>query len=84
MYDPGFNSGSLKGWQTTPAGGTASVVLNSIGDYELVIGAGAATTVGQRLGRLPAGTYVASVQVEVGKKAGSGAGPPWRSVPPTA
>ncbi|WP_371538749.1 endo-alpha-N-acetylgalactosaminidase family protein [Streptomyces sp. NBC_01023] len=70
VYDPGFNSGSLKGWQVAPAEGTASVVRNSIGDYELVIGAGAATTVGQRLGRLPAGTYVASVQVEVGKKAG--------------
>ncbi|WP_250303771.1 endo-alpha-N-acetylgalactosaminidase family protein [Streptomyces sp. A 4/2] len=67
VYDPGFNSGSLKGWQTQ---GPASVVRNEIGDYELVIGAGAATTVGQRLGRLRAGTYVASVQVEVGSTAG--------------
>ncbi|WP_328539336.1 endo-alpha-N-acetylgalactosaminidase family protein [Streptomyces sp. NBC_00344] len=67
VYDPGFNSGSLHGWRTE---GPASVVRNELGDYELVVAAGAAATVGQRLGRLPAGTYTASVQVDIGKKAG--------------
>lgn len=67
VYDPGFNSGTLTGWRTQ---GPASVVRNALGDYELVVTAGTATSVEQRLGRLPAGTYTASVQVEIGRKAG--------------
>ncbi|MEV0095583.1 endo-alpha-N-acetylgalactosaminidase family protein [Streptomyces sp. NPDC050738] len=67
IRDPGFNSGSLKGWSVS---GPAKVALSAIGDYELVIAGGAAARVAQRLGRLPAGTYAASVQVEVGASAG--------------
>nr|WP_233521567.1 endo-alpha-N-acetylgalactosaminidase family protein [Streptomyces triticagri] len=67
LTDPGFNSGSLKGWEVT---GPASVKRSALGDYELVIGAGAAATVGRRLSRLKPGTYAASVQVEVGAEAG--------------
>ncbi|WP_369217440.1 endo-alpha-N-acetylgalactosaminidase family protein, partial [Streptomyces flavofungini] len=67
LYDPGFHSGSLKGWKTS---GPAAVKRSALGDYELVIGAGGAASVGQRLARLKAGTYVASVQVEVGAEAG--------------
>ncbi|MGW6461498.1 endo-alpha-N-acetylgalactosaminidase family protein [Streptomyces sp. NPDC055078] len=67
LHDPGFNSGSLDGWQVS---GPASVVLSSIGDYELVVAAGASASVAQRLDRLRPGTYAASVQVEVGELAG--------------
>ncbi|MGW7199087.1 endo-alpha-N-acetylgalactosaminidase family protein [Streptomyces chryseus] len=67
LHDPGFNSGSLAGWT---ASGPASVELSAIGDYELVIGAGGAASVAQRLARLAPGTYAASVQVEVGETAG--------------
>ncbi|GAA1365162.1 endo-alpha-N-acetylgalactosaminidase family protein [Streptomyces beijiangensis] len=67
VYDPGFNSGSLKGWTVS---GAAKVALSAIGDYELVVAGGGATRVSQRLGRLRAGTYAASVQVEVGASAG--------------
>ncbi|MFI1012260.1 endo-alpha-N-acetylgalactosaminidase family protein [Streptomyces sp. NPDC020965] len=67
LHDPGFNAGSLNGWQVS---GPASVVLSSLGDYELVIAAGAAASVAQRLDRLRPGGYVASVQVEVGENAG--------------
>uniref|UniRef100_A0AAU1M2I9 Endo-alpha-N-acetylgalactosaminidase family protein n=1 Tax=Streptomyces sp. NBC_00148 TaxID=2903626 RepID=A0AAU1M2I9_9ACTN len=67
LHDPGFNSGSLDGWNVS---GPASVELSDLGDYELVIGAGAAAAVGRRLTRLAPGTYAASVQVEVGAKAG--------------
>ncbi|MEU2681015.1 endo-alpha-N-acetylgalactosaminidase family protein [Streptomyces sp. NPDC007107] len=67
LHDPGFNSGSLDGWNVS---GPASVELSALGDYELVIGAGAAAAVGRRLTRLAPGTYAASVQVEVGAKAG--------------
>ncbi|WP_369238093.1 endo-alpha-N-acetylgalactosaminidase family protein [Streptomyces sp. R21] len=67
LHDPGFNSGSLKGWTV---GGPASVQLSGLGDYELVIASGGAARVGRRLTRLAPGTYAASVQVEVGEKAG--------------
>ncbi|MFG2719508.1 endo-alpha-N-acetylgalactosaminidase family protein [Streptomyces sp. NPDC048416] len=67
VRDPGFNSGTLDGRQVT---GTAKVSLSPLGDYELVLPAGAAATVAQRLARLAPGTYHASVQVEVGEKAG--------------
>ncbi|MDI3389786.1 endo-alpha-N-acetylgalactosaminidase family protein [Streptomyces sp. B-S-A8] len=67
LHDPGFNSGSLDGWTVS---GPASVELSGLGDHELVVGAGAAAAVGQRLTRLAPGTYAASVQVEVGAKAG--------------
>ncbi|HET6856044.1 MAG TPA: endo-alpha-N-acetylgalactosaminidase family protein, partial [Streptomyces sp.] len=67
VHDPGFHSGTLDGWT---ASGPASVELSALGDYELVIGAGGAAAVGQRLARLAPGTYAASVQVEVGAKAG--------------
>ncbi|MBM7440183.1 endo-alpha-N-acetylgalactosaminidase family protein [Streptomyces sp. HB132] len=67
LRDPGFNSGSLEGWDVS---GSASVELSALGDYELVIGAGPAATVGRRLVRLAPGTYAASVQVEVGERAG--------------
>ncbi|MDI3402941.1 endo-alpha-N-acetylgalactosaminidase family protein [Streptomyces cavernicola] len=67
LHDPGFNSGSLDGWTVS---GPASVELSALGDHELVIGEGAAAAVGQRLTRLAPGTYAASVQVEVGAKAG--------------
>lgn len=67
LHDPGFNSGSLDGWTVS---GPATVELSAIGDYELVIGAGGAASAGQRLARLAPGTYAASVQVEVGAKAG--------------
>lgn len=50
--------------------GPARVELSALGDHELVIGAGGAASVGQRLERLAPGTYAASVQVEVGKTAG--------------
>ncbi|MFK8911529.1 endo-alpha-N-acetylgalactosaminidase family protein, partial [Streptomyces sp. YS-3] len=62
LYDPGFHSGSLEGWTVS---GPASVRRSALGDYELVIGAGAAASVGQRAARLKPGTYAASVQVEV-------------------
>ncbi|RII18390.1 Endo-alpha-N-acetylgalactosaminidase precursor [Streptomyces sp. YIM 130001] len=67
VTDPGFNSGSLDGWEVS---GPASVERSALGDHELVIGAGAAASVGRRLTRLKPGTYAASVQVEVGAKAG--------------
>ncbi|MFE6740041.1 endo-alpha-N-acetylgalactosaminidase family protein [Streptomyces tubercidicus] len=67
LTDPGFHSGTLDGWQTT---GPASVQLSKVGDYELVIGAGGAATVAQRLARLAPGSYAASVQIEVGATAG--------------
>ncbi|MEU1485733.1 endo-alpha-N-acetylgalactosaminidase family protein [Streptomyces sp. NPDC005752] len=67
LRDPGFNSGSLEGWDVS---GPASVELSALGDYELVIGAGPAAAVGRRLARLAPGTYAASVQVEVGERAG--------------
>ncbi|MCX4914105.1 endo-alpha-N-acetylgalactosaminidase family protein [Streptomyces sp. NBC_00687] len=66
LHDPGFNSGSLKGWTVA---GPASVELNALGDHELVVAAGSAATVSQRLTRLKPGTYAASVQVEVGVSA---------------
>lgn len=67
LHDPGFHSGSLDGWQVS---GPASVELSALGDHELVIGAGGAATVAQRLTRLAPGTYAASAQVEVGAQAG--------------
>ncbi|MGI5468184.1 endo-alpha-N-acetylgalactosaminidase family protein [Streptomyces sp. CA-132043] len=67
LPDPGFHSGTLDGWQVT---GPAAVRASALGDYELVIGAGAAATVARRLHRLAPGSYAASVQVEVGEKAG--------------
>ncbi|GES34330.1 endo-alpha-N-acetylgalactosaminidase family protein [Streptomyces angustmyceticus] len=67
LTDPGFHSGDLAGRQVT---GPAAVRLSDRGDYELVIGAGAAARVAQRLARLAPGDYAASVQVEVGATAG--------------
>ncbi|WP_428955311.1 endo-alpha-N-acetylgalactosaminidase family protein [Streptomyces sp. cg35] len=67
LHDPGFHSGSLAGWQVT---GPAAVALSDLGDHELLIAPGAAATVSQRLSRLAPGSYVASVQVEVGATAG--------------
>ncbi|MFG2494703.1 endo-alpha-N-acetylgalactosaminidase family protein [Streptomyces caniferus] len=67
LTDPGFHSGNLTGRQVT---GPASVRLSTSGDYELVIDAGAAATVAQKLARLAPGGYAASVQVEVGATAG--------------
>ncbi|MFE6129560.1 endo-alpha-N-acetylgalactosaminidase family protein [Streptomyces sp. NPDC056437] len=67
VHDPGFHAGTLDGWTVA---GPASVVLSPLGDHELVIGAGAAGWAGQRLARLAPGTYAASVQVEVGERAG--------------
>ncbi|MFI7100349.1 endo-alpha-N-acetylgalactosaminidase family protein [Streptomyces sp. NPDC050161] len=65
--DPGFHSGGLDGWQVA---GPARVETSTLGDYELVIGAGAAASVSRRLDRLAPGSYAASVQVEVGEAAG--------------
>ncbi|MGW7573723.1 endo-alpha-N-acetylgalactosaminidase family protein [Streptomyces sp. NPDC054765] len=67
LTDPGFHSGNLAGRQVT---GPASVQLSKAGDYELVIDAGPAATVAQKLTRLAPGSYAASVQVEVGATAG--------------
>lgn len=67
LTDPGFHSGTLDGWRVT---GPASVELSELGDYELVIGAGAAAAVSQRLTRLAPGHYAASAQIEVGATAG--------------
>ncbi|MEU6081916.1 endo-alpha-N-acetylgalactosaminidase family protein [Streptomyces sp. NPDC047108] len=67
LHDPGFNSGSLEGWEAT---GPASVVLSERGDHELVVAGGGAAAVGQRLARLAPGGYAASVDVEVGGRAG--------------
>ncbi|MFI8998257.1 endo-alpha-N-acetylgalactosaminidase family protein [Streptomyces sp. NPDC053542] len=67
LADPGFHSGTLDGWQVS---GPATVRASALGDYELVIGAGGAAAVARRLDRLAPGTYAASVQVEVGEKAG--------------
>ncbi|MFJ4840482.1 endo-alpha-N-acetylgalactosaminidase family protein [Streptomyces sp. NPDC088746] len=67
LHDPGFNSGSLDGWHVD---GPASVEPSALGDYELVVGSGPAAAVGQRIARLAPGTYAASVQVEVGERAG--------------
>ncbi|MFE5869121.1 endo-alpha-N-acetylgalactosaminidase family protein [Streptomyces roseifaciens] len=67
LHDPGFHSGRLDGWQVT---GPAAVERSPLGDWELVVRAGAAATAGQRLARLRPGTYAASVQVEVGDTAG--------------
>ncbi|MFE7131385.1 endo-alpha-N-acetylgalactosaminidase family protein [Streptomyces sp. NPDC057638] len=67
LRDPGFTSGTLDAWRSS---GPASVVRSALGDHELVIAGGAAAAVSQRLRRLRPGTYVASVQVEVGATAG--------------
>ncbi|MFF4953637.1 endo-alpha-N-acetylgalactosaminidase family protein [Streptomyces chattanoogensis] len=67
LTDPGFHSGTLDGWQVT---GPATVELSEKGDYELVIGAGAAAGVAQKLTRLAPGGYAASVQIEVGDRPG--------------
>ncbi|GGN49830.1 hypothetical protein GCM10012285_38220 [Streptomyces kronopolitis] len=67
LTDPGFHAGNLAAWRTT---GPAAVRRSALGDYELVIGAGAAATVAQRLRRLAPGHYAASVQIEVGATAG--------------
>ncbi|WP_263171149.1 endo-alpha-N-acetylgalactosaminidase family protein [Streptomyces sp. SCSIO ZS0520] len=67
VRNPGFHSGDLSGWR---AKGPARVVRSERGDHELVIGAGGAASVSQTLGRLAPGSYAASVQVEVGEKAG--------------
>ncbi|MFD0413690.1 endo-alpha-N-acetylgalactosaminidase family protein [Streptomyces sp. NPDC127108] len=67
LRDPGFHAGDLDAWQVS---GPASVERSKLGDHELVLAAGAAASVSQRLRRLKPGTYVASVQVEVGEKAG--------------
>ncbi|MEI5099995.1 endo-alpha-N-acetylgalactosaminidase family protein [Streptomyces sp. PmtG] len=67
LSDPGFHAGDLKAWHVT---GPATVTRSALGDYELVIAPGAAASVSQRLRRLKPGTYIASVQVEVGESAG--------------
>ncbi|MFF4530043.1 endo-alpha-N-acetylgalactosaminidase family protein [Streptomyces sp. NPDC001407] len=67
LRDPGFHSGTLDAWHVT---GPATVALSSVGDHELVIGAGGAAAVAQRLSRLAPGTWTASVQVEIGDTAG--------------
>ncbi|MFH9422626.1 endo-alpha-N-acetylgalactosaminidase family protein [Streptomyces sp. NPDC017529] len=67
LADPGFHSGTLDSWQVS---GPAQVQPSALGDYELVVGAGGAAAVGQRLTRLAPGTYAASVQVEVGARPG--------------
>lgn len=67
LRDPGFHSGTLDAWHVT---GPAAVVRSARGDHELVVTAGAAASVSQRLRRLKPGTYAASVQVEVGEQAG--------------
>ncbi|WP_242587733.1 endo-alpha-N-acetylgalactosaminidase family protein [Streptomyces sp. MST-110588] len=85
LADPGFHSGTLAAWQVGATGTAADtddhpfaparpetaaqVERNALGDYELVIGAGGATAVTQRLTRLAPGPYAASVQVEVGRSA---------------
>ncbi|MEC4020682.1 endo-alpha-N-acetylgalactosaminidase family protein [Streptomyces sp. H27-D2] len=67
LSDPAFNSGNLDAWQVK---GAAAVELSELGDYDLVLTGGGAASAGQKLSRLAPGTYVASVQVEVGAKAG--------------
>ncbi|WFB10079.1 endo-alpha-N-acetylgalactosaminidase family protein [Streptomyces sp. LX-29] len=67
LHDPGFHSGTLAGWQVR---GPAAVHRSELGDYELVVDAGVAAEVGQRVARLAPGDYAASVQVEVGATAG--------------
>lgn len=67
LTDPGFFSGALKGWTVK---GSAAVERGKLGDHELVLAAGGSASVSQRLTRLKPGTYAASVQVEVGAKAG--------------
>ncbi len=67
LTDPGFHAGNLNAWRTT---GPASVRPSDLGDYELVVDAGGAAAVTQRLTRLAPGTYAASVQIEVGAKPG--------------
>ncbi|MEU3712518.1 endo-alpha-N-acetylgalactosaminidase family protein [Streptomyces catenulae] len=66
VADPGFHGGTAH-WRTE---GPVSVVTSALGDPELVVAAGAAATVSQRLDRLPPGDYAASVQIEVGERAG--------------
>ncbi|WP_031027260.1 endo-alpha-N-acetylgalactosaminidase family protein [Streptomyces albus] len=67
LADPGFHSGGLDAWRVE---GEARVERNALGDPELVLAPGAAAGVSQRLARLKPGTYAASVQVQVGDKAG--------------
>lgn len=67
LVDPGFNAGDLRAWRVE---GPAQVRRNARGDYELELSGPGAASVSQRLRRLEPGTYVASVQVEVGAKAG--------------
>ncbi|GAB2792676.1 endo-alpha-N-acetylgalactosaminidase family protein [Streptomyces daliensis] len=70
LKDPAFTSGTLGSGAWT-ARGPARVARNALGDPELVIaGGGAPATVYQRLARLRPGSYAASVQIEVGEKAG--------------
>ncbi|GAA3172344.1 endo-alpha-N-acetylgalactosaminidase family protein [Streptomyces ramulosus] len=66
VADPGFHGGTDH-WRTD---GPVSVTASALGDPELVVAAGAAATVSQRLDRLPPGDYAASVQIEVGERAG--------------
>lgn len=67
LADPGFHSAGLADWTVE---GAASVEVSRLGDPELVLAAGDAVSVAQRLRRLKAGTYAASVQVQVGSEAG--------------
>lgn len=63
VKDPGFESGTLNNWTVTGTG--VSVLRNSNGDYELKTTDSTATTVSQKLTGLTAGTYSASVNVQV-------------------
>ncbi|KOT29228.1 membrane protein [Streptomyces rimosus subsp. rimosus] len=67
LTDPGFHSGTLDAWQVS---GPATVEASPLGDHELVVGAGGAAAVSQRLARLAPGSYAASAQVEVGARPG--------------
>lgn len=67
LADPHFTSGHLKAWRTS---GPVRVERSALGDHELLAAGGGAASVSQRLTRLKPGSYAASVQVQVGDRAG--------------
>ncbi|NLU67556.1 endo-alpha-N-acetylgalactosaminidase family protein [Streptomyces sp. HNM0574] len=70
LADPGFHSGTLDAWQVEGPSDAVAVTDDERGVPELVVTGAAAVTVSQRLSRLRPGTYTASVQIEVGARAG--------------
>lgn len=61
VKDPGFNAPGLAGWNPS---GAAAIERDDLGRRSAVLGAGDAS-ISQRLGKLPAGTYIVSADVGI-------------------